>query len=74
MGLHQFTNILICYKKKAILSINSLNLQKPIDCFREPQHHPSKKEIADKIKFPYNLQPIDRYLRLAEFPHELLLS
>ena len=24
------------------------------------------KEMADKIKFPYNLQPIDKYLRQAE--------
>lgn len=25
-----------------------------------------QKEIADKIKFPYNLQPIDKYLKQEE--------
>ena len=73
-SLHQFTNVLVNYKKKAILSI----VQPPethILSFLEPQHHPplhsdvgnkGKKEIADKIKFPYNLQSIDNYLRQAK--------
>ena len=26
-----------------------------------------KKEVVDKIKFPYNLQPFDKYLRLAGY-------
>ena len=40
MSLHQFANVLVNYKKKAILSI----AESPVTCrlsFLEPQHHPS---------------------------------
>ena len=48
------------------------NLQKPILSFLEPQYQPpphsdmgkkGKKEMAHGIKFHYDLQPIDKYMR-----------
>ena len=71
MSLHQFTNIWVNYKKKTILS-KTLSPETYRLSFLEPLVYPSlhsdvgnkgKKEMAGKIKCPYNLQPIDKYLR-----------
>ena len=88
LSLHYLTNVLVNYKKKAILSV-AWSPETYRLSLLEPQHHPSlhsdvgeqrQKEMVNKIKFLYNLQPVDKYLRqtqslvLQESPTVLLLN
>ena len=73
-SLHPFTNSLVNCKEKAIVTITESPETYRLG-FLEPRHHPplhsdvgnrGKKEMAGKIKLPYNLQPLDKYLRQRE--------
>ena len=60
-SLHQFTNISVHYKKKAISPIVGSPVTHRLR-FLEPQHRPPlRSDVGTKAgrKFPYDLQPID---------------
>ena len=73
-SLHQFTNVFVNYKKKAILPIASSPETYRLS-FLEPQHHPpstvmwgnkGRRKRQVKLNFLIHLQSVDRYLRQTE--------